>query len=110
MAPLVDQPDADIFVGLVDVAVQQLELQVLGPGLLQQALRLGARFFDVGPNPAIFSSSSFLAASGEPGRTMPPTAIDGREMRERRHAAPAVDGERQGSPHPHVVKRLLAYD
>src|SRR6516164_2173277 len=50
-APLVDQPGRDIFVGLVDVAVQQLEAEAIGPRLLQQPPRLGPRFLDVGPEP-----------------------------------------------------------
>jgi len=33
-APLVDQPGRDIFVGLVDLAVQQLEAEAIGPRLL----------------------------------------------------------------------------
>ncbi len=51
LAPLVDHPGGDILVGLVDVAVHQLEFEPLGARLLQQALRLGARFLDVGPEP-----------------------------------------------------------
>src|ERR1700719_5296229 len=51
LAPLVDQPGGDIFIGLVDVAVQQLELQPFGAGLLQQSLGLRPRFLDVGPEP-----------------------------------------------------------
>ena len=49
LAPLVDHPGGDVFVGLVDVAVHQLEAQALGAGLLQQPPRLGARLLDVGP-------------------------------------------------------------
>ena len=41
LAPLVDQPGRDVFVGLVDIAVEQLEGEPLGPRLLQQAPRLG---------------------------------------------------------------------
>ena len=37
LAPLVDQPGADIFVGLVDIAVEQLEAEALGAGFLQAA-------------------------------------------------------------------------
>ena len=51
LAPFVDQPGADIFVGLVDVAVQQLEAEALGAGLLQQPLGFGPRLLDVGPVP-----------------------------------------------------------
>jgi hypothetical protein len=38
--PFVDQPSDDIFIGLIDVAVQQLEAEPLGAGLFQQLLRL----------------------------------------------------------------------
>ena len=43
---------AVIFVGLVDIAVQEFEAEPLGPGLLQQPLRLGPRFLDIGPIPS----------------------------------------------------------
>ena len=49
LAPLVDDPDAVVFIGLIDVAVQQLEAEPFGAGLLQQPPRLGPRLFDVGP-------------------------------------------------------------
>src|ERR1700745_2304229 len=49
LAPLVDYPDPVIFIGLIDIAVQQFELEPLGSGLFKQAPRLGPRFFDVGP-------------------------------------------------------------
>src|SRR6516164_2348807 len=47
--PFIDQPSADIFIGLIDVAVQQLEAEPLGAGLFQQLLRFSARLLDVGP-------------------------------------------------------------
>ena len=34
LAPLVDDPDPVIFIGLIDVAVEQFEAEPFGPGLL----------------------------------------------------------------------------
>src|SRR4029077_13921342 len=47
--PLVDQPGADIFVGLIDISIEELEAQTLRSRLFQQALGLGPRLLDVGP-------------------------------------------------------------
>src|SRR6267143_1060762 len=72
LAPLVDHPSGIVFIGLVDIAVQQLKAEPFGAGVLQETLR--ARDFSMsGENPAIFCSSSSVAASGEPGKTIPPT-------------------------------------
>src|SRR5687768_9509086 len=50
LAPLIDQPDTEDLVGLLDAAVVQPELEALGhAGFLEQAPRLGARLLDVGP-------------------------------------------------------------
>src|SRR5579884_2311480 len=49
LAPLVDDPGRDILVGLIHVAVEQLERQTLGAGFFEQPPRLGARLLDVGP-------------------------------------------------------------
>src|SRR3954454_18932924 len=77
LAPLIDEPDADGLIWLVDAARRQFETQVLGAGLLQQSFCPGARILDIGPiprnPPPSPASSSRLAASGEPGKTMPPT-------------------------------------
>src|SRR5436305_1644588 len=51
LAPFIDQPGANVFVRLVNVAVQQLEADPLGAGLLQQAARLRTRLVDVRPIP-----------------------------------------------------------
>ncbi len=49
LAPLVDDPQPVELVGLVDIAVEQLEGQVLLPGFLEQPSCLGARLLDIGP-------------------------------------------------------------
>jgi len=36
LAPLVDEPSSDVFEGLVDIAVQQLETETLRSGLFQE--------------------------------------------------------------------------
>src|SRR5215470_17507516 len=48
LAPLIDQPGTNYFVGLVDATVEQFELQVLLARLLQQTSSLGTRFLNVG--------------------------------------------------------------
>jgi hypothetical protein len=40
LAPLVDEPSSDVFEGLVDIAVQQLETETLRSGLFQETPRL----------------------------------------------------------------------
>ena len=97
-----------IFVGLVDIAVEQLEAEPLGSRLLQQPLRLGARFLDVGPvtRPAV---SQLLLGRGQ-RRAREDDAADRLhvgDLGERRRAVPAVDRQRQRAPHPDVVERLL---
>ena len=42
LAPFVHQPSADVLVGLIDVAVEQLERQVLLTCFFEEASRLGA--------------------------------------------------------------------
>src|SRR5499427_5533347 len=49
LAPLIDQPNPEIFVRLIDVAVHQFEAEAFGARLLQQSARLGSRPLDVGP-------------------------------------------------------------
>src|SRR6266404_2826925 len=73
LAPLIDQPGAEVFEGLIDIAVQKLETEPFCARVLQQPPRLGARFLDIGQKPASCSGSSLVAAKGEPGNTMPPT-------------------------------------
>src|SRR6202040_549600 len=49
LAPLVDDPKGIELVGLIDIAVEQLESQPLGACFLQQPPRLGPRLFYVRP-------------------------------------------------------------
>src|SRR6516225_3731309 len=49
LAPFVDQPGADDLVGLIDVAIEELERKILLSRLLQKSSSLGTRFLDVGP-------------------------------------------------------------
>src|SRR5712691_10795071 len=75
--PFIDQPSADIFIGLVDVAVQQLEAEPLGAGLFQQPFCFGARLLDVLLVPArvLFKGRLALtsaAVSGVPSWNLTP--------------------------------------
>src|ERR1700751_2849996 len=49
LAPFVDDPEGIEFVGLIDIAVEQLEGQSLSACVLQQPSRLGPRIFYVRP-------------------------------------------------------------
>ena len=106
-APLVDQPRRYELVGLIDVAVEQLEGESLGSRRLQQAPRLGARFLDVWP---VARQRLELGAGGRQRRAGKYDAahrVHVGDFGQRRRATPLVDGERQRPPDPRVVERLL---
>src|SRR5580704_10958428 len=71
LAPLVDHPSGIVFIGLVDIAVQQLKAEPFGAGVLQETLRLRTRLLDVGRKPG--DLLQLLLGRGEPGKTIPPT-------------------------------------
>ena len=48
LAPLIDDPGAAIFVGLINVAVEEFKAKVFRAGFLQQALRFDTRLLDIG--------------------------------------------------------------
>ena len=107
LAPLVDQPRADELVWLVDVAVQELECEPLGSRLLQEALRLGARFLDVGP---VSGQRLELGPGRGQRRAREHDAADRLhvgDLGERGRAVPLVDRQRERPPDPDVVERLL---
>ena len=107
LAPFVDQPGADDLVGLVDVAVEELERQVLLPRFLEQPPGLGARLLDVGP--VADQLLQLLLGCGQ-RRAGEDDAADGLydgDLRQRLRALPLVDGQEQGLAHAHVVERLL---
>jgi hypothetical protein len=51
LAPLVDHPSGIVFIGLVDIAVQQLKAELFGASVVQETLRLRTRLLDVGRKP-----------------------------------------------------------
>src|SRR5271155_4234093 len=106
LAPLVDDPDPIVFIGLIDIAVQQFELEPLGSGLFQQAPRLGPRLFDVGP---IAGDLLQLFLGRGERRVWESDATDGvhdRDLGQLRCAAPTVDGQGQRAPYADVVERF----
>ena len=108
LAPLVDQPDPEVFVRLIDVAVKEFEAEPFSAGLFQQPLRLGPRLVDVGPEAGDrFDLLLALGASGEPGKMRPPTVCIRLTLERPGCAAPAVERQHQGAPNPDVVERLL---
>ena len=106
LAPLVDQPGRDVFEGLVDIAVEKLEGEPLGPGLLQQPPRLGPRLFDVGPEPGDLLQLLFGRRQWRAGEDDPADRLDDRDFRYRRRAVPAVDRQGQCAADPRIVERL----
>ena len=107
LAPLVDQPDAVVFVGLVDDAVEQLEAQILLPGLLQQPPRLGPRLLDVGPEAGDLLQLVLGGGERRAGEDDAADRLDDGDLRQAGGAAPAVDRQGQGAADPHIVERLL---
>src|SRR5438309_8340139 len=105
--PFIDQPSADVFIRLVDVAVQQLEAEPLGTGLFQQLFRFGARLLDVGPEAGDLLQ---LVLGGGQRRARQDDAADGMHIGnfgQSLYAVPPVDCQGQRPSHAHVVKRLL---
>src|SRR5262249_59264888 len=103
LAPFVDQPGADIFVGLVDVAVHQLNFEPLDARLFEQTPRLLARFADIRPEPSdllelLPGRRERRARENDTGHR-----VHGGDLGERRGAVPAVDRQRTGPAHPHLV-------
>src|SRR5436190_14480902 len=105
-APLIDHPDAVIFVRLIRRAVEQLEAQILGARLLQQPLRLGTRFLDIGPIAGELLQLLFVRGERRTGKGDATYGTDNRHLGEIRRAAPAVDRQSQRAPHADVVERL----
>src|SRR4029077_2764074 len=92
LAPLVDDPDSIIFIGLIDVAVEQFEAEPLGSGFFEQAPRLAPRLLDIGP--VTGDLLELLLGRGE-RRAWEGDAADrmyDRDLGQLRRAAPAVDG------------------
>src|SRR5262249_47966265 len=106
LAPFVDQPGPDILVGLVDVAIHQLEFEPLDARLLEQTPRLLARFADIRPEPSdllelLFGRREWRARENDAGHR-----VHGGDLGERRGAVPAVDRQSKGPADPNVVERL----
>ena len=92
LAPLVDDPDSIIFIGLIDVAVEQFEAERLGSGFFEQAPRLGPRLLDI--RPVTGDLLQLLLGRGErrAGEGDPADRMYDRDLGQLRCAAPAVDG------------------
>ena len=106
--PFIDQPSADIFIGLIDIAVQQLEAEPFGVGLFQQLFRFGARLLDIGARSRRIPLQSVLGGGQRRARKRRCRRRYARRQlwTERVCRAQAVDCQGQRPPHSHVVKRL----
>ena len=106
LAPLVDQPGRDVFVGLVDVAVEEFEGEPLGPGLLQQPLGLFPRLLDVGPIASeLLPALPWLPPAANPERRCRRPFARWRSSTGRR-AVPTVDRQGQCAAHPGIIERF----
>src|SRR5499427_9738608 len=75
LAPLVDQPRANEFVRLIDVRFRSSNASPSAPASFKRRLASARDLPMSGQYPASVSSSVLVAASGEPGKTMPPTVF-----------------------------------
>ena len=107
LAPFIDQPGANVFVRLVNVAVQQLEADPLGAGLLQQAARLRTRLVDVRPIPRDLLKLLFCRGQRRVRKDEGADGLDDGDFRQRLGAVPAVDRQAQGAADARVVEGLL---
>ena len=103
-APLVDQPGGDVFVRLIDIAVEELEGEPLGAGLLQEAPRLGARFLDIRPIAGDLLQFLLCRRERRAGEDHAADRLHDRDLRQRRRAAPAVHRQAQGAAHAGIVE------
>src|SRR5262249_55921463 len=103
--PFIDEPGADIFVRLVDAAVQKLEGKPCCARLLQQPFRLRPRLLDIGREPG--DLLQFLLGRGQwrgGGNEAPASAHNG-DLRQCRRAVPPVDGQGQRTADAGIVER-----
>src|SRR5919109_3486638 len=91
LAPLVDDPDPVVFIRLIDIAVQQFELEPLGPGLFQQAPRLATRLFDVGPIAGDLLQLFLGRGERRVWESEPANGVNNRDLGQLWCAPPAVD-------------------
>src|SRR6516162_2063820 len=106
LAPLVNDPDAIVLIGLIDVAVQKLEAEPFSTRLLQEPSRLRPRLFDIGPIPGNLLQLLFCRGKRRVRERQAADRMNNGDLGQLRCAAPAVDGQCQRAPHADVVKRL----
>ncbi|HEV8031867.1 MAG TPA: hypothetical protein VGP42_12695 [Stellaceae bacterium] len=106
LAPFVDEPGADVFVGLVDIAVQQLEGQSLGARLLQQARRLGPGLLEIRPKAGDLLQLVLRRGQRGAGKDDAADSMNVSDLGERRDAVPAINRQRQGAADSSVAERL----
>ena len=106
LAPIVDGPDAVIFVGLVGRAVEQLEAEVLLPGFLQQPPGLGPRLLDIRPVAGDLLELLLARRQRRAGEGDAADGVDHRDLGQLGRGAPAVERQGQGAAHPRIVERL----
>src|SRR5436305_568744 len=90
----------------VGSAVEQFERSGLGAGLLQPALRLGARLVDIGPEPGDLVQLLVARRQRIAREDQAAGGMDIGDLRQCPGAVPAVDRQCQGAPHAYIVERL----
>src|SRR5205807_10428831 len=91
LAPLVDDPGPIVLIGLIDIPVQRFEAEPLGPGLLQQALRLCPRFFNAWPVPGNLLQLLLVGRQRRPWEDNTADGVNIGDLGELRGALPTVD-------------------
>ncbi len=106
LAPVIDRPDAVVFVRLIRRAIEQLEAQIFGAGFLQQALGFRARLLDVRPIAGDLLELLLARRQRRAGKGDAADRADQRDLRQFRGGAPTIERQRQGTAHAGVVERL----
>src|SRR5215471_15304539 len=109
LAPLVDYPSGVVFIGLVDIAVQQLKAEPLGSGLLQETLRLSAGFLDVGRKSGDFLQLLLGRSERRAGKDDATNRMHVGDPGKPRRAMPPVDRQAQCAAHPGIVEWLFLW-
>src|SRR5436190_5954352 len=93
-------------VPLVDIAVEQLEGQVLRAGFFQQPPCLGPRLLDIRPEAGNLLQFLLGRSQWRSGKANAANRLHHRDLRQRRRPAPAVDRQGQRAAHPYVIERF----
>src|SRR5262249_23530793 len=106
LAPLVDHPSGVVFVGLVDITVQQLKAEPLGLRLPQETPRLPPRRLDIGGKSGDLLQLLLGRSERRAGKDDAPNRVHIGDPGEFWRTVPAVDRQAQRAAHPGIVEWL----